>query len=156
VSHRRAGATAEGTVELARRIRADPSTVFTYFTDPERYRLWQGEEAELDPRPGGAFRVRMTGHSRQIVEGRYVEVDPPRRIVFTWGYRGNEGLPAGESRVEVVLRPDAEGTRLTVRHSGLPSDFACRFHHWGWDLTLDRLIAVAEGREPGPNPFATF
>jgi uncharacterized protein YndB with AHSA1/START domain len=152
--HRRTAT--EGVIEVERRIAADPATVFAYFTDPERYRLWQGLEAELDPRPGGTFRVTMTGHSRQVVEGEYVELDSPRRLVFTWGYPGNAGLPSGGSQVEVVLRPDGDGTLLTVRHSGLPSDNACQFHRWGWDLTLDRLVAAAAGDEPGPDPFASF
>jgi uncharacterized protein YndB with AHSA1/START domain len=152
----RALATTEGVVHVERRIAADPETVFAYFTDPERYRLWQGVEAEIDPRPGGTFRVTMTGHSTQVVEGEYLEVDPPGRIVYSWGYRGNAGLLPGASRVEVTLRPDGDGTLLVVRHSGLPSDNACRFHHWGWDLSLDRLVAVAEGDDPGPNPFASY
>jgi uncharacterized protein YndB with AHSA1/START domain len=146
----------EGVVEVERHIPADPETVFAYFTDSDRFRLWQGVDAELDPRPGGVFRVTMTGHSKQIVEGEYLEVDPPKRVVFTWGYRGNAGLLPGHSQVEVVLVPEGDETLLRVRHSGLPSDNACRFHVWGWDLSLDRLYAVATGGDPGPNPFADF
>jgi uncharacterized protein YndB with AHSA1/START domain len=143
-------------VEVERRIGAAPETVFSYFTDAERYRLWQGVDAELDPRPGGSFRVAMTGHSGQIVRGEYLEVDAPRRVVFTWGYEGNAGLVPGDSTVEVVLEPDGDGTLLRMRHSGLPSETACQFHLWGWDLSLDRLAAVAQGGDPGTNPFAAL
>jgi uncharacterized protein YndB with AHSA1/START domain len=143
-------------VEVERRIGAPPETVFAYFTDPVRYRLWQGVDAELDPRPGGIFRVVMTGQSQQIVQGQYLEVDAPRRIVFTWGYEGNTGLLPGESTVEVTLRPDGDGTVLRICHRGLPSGGACQFHEWGWDLSLDRLVAVVESRDPGPNPFLAF
>ena len=143
-------------VELERRIAAPRETVFAFFTDPERYRRWQGVDAELDPRPGGVFRVMMTGETGQVVRGEYVEVTPPHRVVFTWGYEGNEGLPPGGSTVEVVLEPDGDGTVLTLRHQGLPSDTACRLHVWGWDLTLDRLTAAASGADPGPNPFTAF
>src|SRR6266511_3381275 len=72
----------EGVIEVERRIAARPETVFSYFTDPERYRLWQGIDAELDPRPGGVFRVRMRRHARTIASGVFVEVEPPVRLVF--------------------------------------------------------------------------
>ncbi|HWC37470.1 MAG TPA: SRPBCC domain-containing protein [Acidimicrobiales bacterium] len=145
-----------GVVEVERRIDASPETVFAYFTDPERYRLWQGVDAELDPRPGGMFKVAMTGHSHQIVRGQYLEVDAPWRVVFTWGYEGNVGLLPGVSKVEVILEPDGQGTLLRIRHGALPSDAACQIHAWGWDLSLDRLVAAAERRDPGPNPFTTL
>ena len=63
-----------GVIELRRRIAASPETVFSYFVDAERYRLWQGVDAELDPRPGGLFRVTTTGHSRHVARGSYIEV----------------------------------------------------------------------------------
>jgi len=151
-----AHARSEGCIELQRRIAAPPETVFAYFTDAKRYRLWQGVDAELDPRPGGLFRVTMTGHSGQVVRGEYLEVSPPKRLVFTWGYEDNEGLQPGDSTVEVLLEPDGADTLLTLRHSGLPSETACRLHDWGWDLTLDRLDVVATGGDPGSNPFADF
>jgi uncharacterized protein YndB with AHSA1/START domain len=148
------------TIELERRIAAPPEIVFAYFTDPDRYRRWQGVDADLDPRPGGLFRVRMTGRSRHIATGEYVEVDPPRRVVFTWGWEPDESLldeqtdvPPGTSTVEVTLVPDGEATILRLRHSGLPTEPTCRFHNWGWDSTLERLVVVAQGGDPGPGPF---
>jgi uncharacterized protein YndB with AHSA1/START domain len=134
--------------------------VVSFFTDPERYRLWQGVEAELDPRPGGIFRVTMTGRSRTVARGVYVEVKPPTRLVFTWGWEqggdlpeGMHGLHPGTSTVEVVLVAHGDGPMVRVRHSGLPGDAACRFHTSGWDLTVDRLVIVAAGGDPGPSPL---
>jgi uncharacterized protein YndB with AHSA1/START domain len=154
-------ATTAGVIEVERRIAARPETVFAYFTDPERYRRWQGVDAELDPRPGGTFRVRMTGRSHMVVRGTYVEVEPPARLVFTWGWehagelgRGAHGILPGTTIVEVVLVPDGDGTIVHVWHRGLPDEAACEFHSYGWDLTLDRLVAVAIGDDPGPNPLA--
>jgi hypothetical protein len=63
-------------------------------------------------------------------------------------------LEPGTSRVEVVLEADGDSTILRLRHSGLPTAAACQFHTWGWGLTVDRLVLAAEGRDPGPNPFA--
>jgi uncharacterized protein YndB with AHSA1/START domain len=152
---------AAGVLQLERRIAARPETVFSFFTDPARYRLWQGVDAELDPRPGGIFRVTMTGRSHTVARGVFVEVEPPRRIVFTWGWERLDALPEGmqevlpgSSTVEVVLAPDGEGTLLTLRHSGLPTQAAGEFHSYGWNLSLARLLAVAAGEDPGQNPFA--
>lgn len=152
----------EGVVEVERRIAARPETVFAYFTDPERYRQWQGVEAELDPRPGGIFRVRQSGRSHTVARGEYVEVDPPTRLVFTWGWEqvdgigdGMRGIDPGSSTVEVVLVRDGDATILRVRHTGLPAtDAAYEVHGYGWNMTLDRLVAVASGADPGPYPLA--
>ena len=145
-------------IEVKRRIAASPETVFSFFTDPELYRQWQGDEAELDPRPGGIFRVKMSGQSNVTAVGEYVEVEPPTRLVYTWGFKRETALlevhqevPPGTSRVELNLIPDGDGTILRLRHSGLPSETSCQFHTFGWDVTLDRLVVAAEGGDPGPN-----
>jgi uncharacterized protein YndB with AHSA1/START domain len=144
---------------MERRIAAPPEVVFSYFTDPEKYRQWQGHEAELDPRPGGVFRVRMSRQMGTVASGTFVEIDPPRRIVYTWGWEQQDWLPEGmrldpgSSTVEITLERDGETTILRLRHGGLPTEAACQFHDWGWDLTLDRLHVAAEGGDPGPNPF---
>jgi hypothetical protein len=59
----------------------------------------------------------------------------------------------GMSTVEVTLVRDGDGTILRLRHSGLPTAAALTFHSAGWELTIDRLVAVSEGRNPGPYPF---
>ena len=153
-------ATPEGVIELERRIAAPAAIVFSYFTDPERYRLWQGVDADIDPRPGGLFRVQMTGRSHHIARGEYLEVDPPNRLLFTWGWEPAETLgtdqsevPPGTSTVEVTLVPDGEATIVRLRQSGLPSQSTCRFHTWGWDYSLLRLGVLASGGDPGPSPF---
>lgn len=152
--------TTQGVLELERRIAASPEIVFSFFTDAERYRRWQGVDAELDPRPGGRFLVRMTGQSGHVARGEFLEVTPPTRLLFTWGWEPAEGmgqdqtgLPPGSSTVEVLLVPDGNGTLLRLRHSGLPTESTARFHTWGWGFTLDRLATVAVGGDPGPNPF---
>ena|SRR5947209_8315643 len=151
---------AEDFLELERRIAAPPEVVYRYFTDPERYRLWQGHDAELDPRPGGTFRVTMSGSGHAVVRGRYVELDPPRRIVLTWGWEPADWLPEGmrmrpgSTTVEVTLIPEGEGTLLRLRHAELRTVAEQQAHTWGWNLTLDRLVLAAQGGNPGPDPFA--
>jgi uncharacterized protein YndB with AHSA1/START domain len=132
------------------RIAARPDVVFAHFTDPERMVRWKGRHAELDPRPGGVYRVDMHG---SVISGEYVAVEPYRRVVFTWGWEGEGPVPPGSSTVEVLLRPDGDGTVLTLRHSGLPDDAARAQHTQGWEHYLPRLARTAEGGDPGTDPW---
>jgi uncharacterized protein YndB with AHSA1/START domain len=133
------------------RIDAPPDVVFPYFTDPARMVDWFGLGALLDPRPGGTFRVNVNG--RDSVLGEYVEVEPPRRVVFTWGFEGSgRSTAAGSTRVEVTLEPDGEGTLVVLLHHGLSGP--ARDHHGqGWAHYLDRLAPVAAGVPPVPDPW---
>jgi uncharacterized protein YndB with AHSA1/START domain len=147
VSHPAHTPPAAEVIELERRIAAPPEIVFSYFTDPERYQLWQGIGAELDPRPGGIFRVQQND-AGFVSRGQFIEVDPPNRLVFSWGWEGIDGLPPGQSTVEVALVPDGAGTLLRLRHSGLPNESACDLHSYGWGVGLDNLVTVAAGTRP--------
>jgi uncharacterized protein YndB with AHSA1/START domain len=133
-------------IERVIEIAAPPETVFTYLIDPARYVRWKGSRAELEPRAGGVFRVEFPS-GKDVVAGRFVEVIPPRRVVFTWGWEGSEFVPPGLSTVEIDLERTGAGTRLRLVHRGLP-EAAVMTHAEGWDHFLPRLIDVAEGREP--------
>src|SRR2546429_3752964 len=101
----------ERLVEHEVRVAASPGTVFDYFTDPAKLVQWMGAEATLDPRPGGVCRIafqpprhrveflsasfgvdreqaveRFQQNSVGVMSGEFVEVDPHRRIAFTWGW----------------------------------------------------------------------
>jgi uncharacterized protein YndB with AHSA1/START domain len=140
-------------VEREVRIAARPETVFEFFTDPEKMVLWKGREADLDPQPGGVYRVEMA--DKIVARGEYVEVDSPSRVVFTWGWEGQESgphsVPPGSSRVEVTFEPDGEGTLVRLRHFDLPEE-ARQIHGEGWDLYLGRLAVAATDGDPGPDP----
>src|SRR3979490_2680360 len=98
-------------IEKVITIAARPETVFRLLTDPSQYVRWKGKLAELEPRPGGTFHVGFQ-NGKDIVDGRFVEVIPSRRVVFTWGWRDNPVVPPGSSTVEIDLEPDGQGTRL--------------------------------------------
>ena len=133
-------------------IRARPETVFAYFTDPEKLMRWKGIHANIHPAPGGIFRVDLNGHD--IVRGVYAEVVPYSRVIFTWGWEGEASqVPPGSSTVEVTLIPDEQGTYVRLRHLNLSPDQQ-EAHRMGWDHYLPRLATVAEGRDPGPDPWA--
>jgi uncharacterized protein YndB with AHSA1/START domain len=139
-------------VEQEIRIAATPETVFAFFTDPDKMARWKGREAELDPRPGGAYRVVIS--DKAIARGEYVELDPPRRVVFTWGWEGEgNAVPPGSSTVEIDLAPEGDGTLVHLVHRDLPEDERGQHEH-GWLHFLGRLQKAAVGEDPGPDPFA--
>jgi uncharacterized protein YndB with AHSA1/START domain len=100
---------------------------------------WMGELAVLDPRPGGEFTLFFGGNA---VRGRYLELDPPRRVVISWGRGGSAEFPPEASTLEVTLEPEGAGTRVSIVHSGLPEAEAPR-HAAGWRGYLARLAEVA-------------
>jgi uncharacterized protein YndB with AHSA1/START domain len=128
-------------------IEAPPSVVFEYFTKPETLASWMGDRAILDPRPGGQFIVFF---DQRAVEGRYVEIEPPTRLVISWGRVGSAAFAPGSSTLEVTLTTEGTGTRVQIVHSGLPKAEARR-HALGWVHYLGRLSRVASGREVEPH-----
>ncbi len=137
-------------IELTTRIRARPEDVFPYLVDPSLYIRWQGVRAELQPEPGGRYRVEIL--PGRVVSGHFVELEPPRRVVFTWGWEGDALVPPGSSTVEVTLEPDAGETLVRLRHTGLPNAAAIEEHSLGWNHYVARLTAAAGGTDPGPDP----
>lgn len=127
--------------------------VFTMFTDPRQLVRWIGISADLEPQPGGRFRFEV--EPGQFCEGQYVIVDPPGRLVFTWGWTDpGFGLAPGTSRVEVTLTrsgDDGRGTLLRLVHTGLAGDLGL-LHEDGWSRFLARLTAVAAGEQPASYP----
>jgi uncharacterized protein YndB with AHSA1/START domain len=141
-------------VEVEVRIAAKLETVFDFFTDPGKMIQWMGRAAELDARPGGAFRCDING--RRIASGEYVEVDPPHRIVFSWGWEGeNSEVGPGSTRVEVLLTADGENTHVRLVHHDLPTADSAQNHTRGWRHYLDRLAVVGAGGDPGPDPWSS-
>lgn len=133
------------------RVVATPETVFGFFTEPEQMCSWMGTSAELDPRPGGGFRVEVIP-GMAVASGTYVEVDPPTRVVFSWGWEGDGfPVPPGSSTVEVTLEADGDGTLVRLRHSGLPDEQQASEHTKGWTHYLARLEVASAGGDPGPD-----
>jgi uncharacterized protein YndB with AHSA1/START domain len=142
-------------VERELEIAASPQRVWSFLVDPEKAVRWMGVSALLDPRPGGEYRVVvLPGHTAR---GEFVELDPPHRLVFTWGWEpeGDEpsAVPAGSSTIEIELVPTGEGTLLRFTHRDLPSPESAESHGRGWDYYLGRLEAASTGRDPGPDPW---
>ncbi|HEY6255796.1 MAG TPA: SRPBCC domain-containing protein [Xanthobacteraceae bacterium] len=134
-------------------IDAAPEEVFAYLTESRKYLLWMGVDAELDPRPGGRFKVDPNG--RDVIFGEFLEVVPPRRVVFTWGFdEPDHPMPAGSSRVEIDLVAQDGGTLLRLQHFGVTGSRREQ-HAGGWQHYLSRLTIVVAGGDPGPDPYGT-
>jgi uncharacterized protein YndB with AHSA1/START domain len=118
-------------------IAAPPDVVWVCWTDPARLVKWMGRTAAIELVPGGPIRVEYANGA--VMLGAIVEVDAPRRLVFTWGWEDpDEAVGPGASRVEVDLDVVPEGTRVRVRHLGLSATEAAS-HAQGWDYFLGRL-----------------
>lgn len=124
-------------------IAAEPEQVFPYFTRPEAIVRWMGDHAVLDPRPDGEFTLDINGVP---VRGRYLELDPPRRLVISWGHAGSETLPPGASTVEITLtqmkaaRRSASPTAVCPISKRASTRSAGRTSSNGWSLLAPAVI----------------
>ena len=105
-------------------IDASPETVWEFLVDPEKVARWKGLPATaFDPQPGGAYRIEIV--PGRVASGAFVELERPRRLVYTWGWEpGPEGpnpVPPGSSTVEIELEPVDGGTKLRFTHRDLPA-----------------------------------
>ena len=143
---------ATNAVEQEIRIEASPETVFAYLVDSEKMPLWMGAQADLDPRPGGLFWMKVSDN--WTARGEFVEVESPHRVVFTWGWeRDGANVPPGTSTVEITLEADGDATLLRLVHRDLPEDSRGPHEH-GWTTYLGRLAIRAGGDDPGADPNA--
>ena len=137
--------------ELVREImiEATPETIWPFLTEPDELVEWHGTFAEIDPRPGGIYRVLVAGQFQSA--GEYVEVVPMEKVVFTFGWEEDgHPIPAGSTTIEITLHPEGDKTRVRLVHRGLPDD-AVSDHGKGWEHYLGRLAVAATGGDPGPD-----
>jgi uncharacterized protein YndB with AHSA1/START domain len=129
---------------IKRRFKAPPAKVFAAFADPEKVKGWMGPgemkavHAETDTRSGGRYRWVMQAPSgeQHDVSGVYREVIPNEKLVFTWAWKDT---PERESIVTVLLKPDGDGTLLTLTHEQFFDEDARDRHQGGWNGALDKM-----------------
>ena len=130
-------------VTVTRVLPADPATVFAAWTDAESLKSWffPGDvsvpEVRIDARVGGRFFIAMRGNESGKNfdhQGEYLELDPPRRLVFTWRALF---LDVPDSVITIELEPTGDGTRLTLTHARIHDpDFAKNYTE-GWGKILE-------------------
>ena len=133
-------------------IRAPAQVVYELLTDARSFAEWMAVEAELEPWADGT--VRWQHANGDVCRGRFIELVPHQRVVFTYGWeRVDVGIPPGSTTVEIDLVETNGSTTLRLVHRGLAPP-AADAHAVGWRHYLDRLAARAEGGDPGPDPWA--
>jgi uncharacterized protein YndB with AHSA1/START domain len=139
-------------LERTVRIAASPDIVFGYFTDSARWAAWWGAGSAIDARVGGDVLIRSPNAPEAV--GTVEAIDPPRRIVFTMGYRSGKPFPPGASRVTISLHATADGTRLHLVHAA--ADAGARDEYvqgWRYQLSLFANL-VLDSVNADPNGLA--
>ena len=140
--------TAEKTsLEIKRFIKAPRDRVYAAWTDPAQLREWFGPEnvrtrdLVAETRVGGKFRWDLTNPEGEemTVQGEYRELQPGRKIVFTWQWQDDETWENRNSIVTVELSDVAGGTELRLLHEQLPSEESRDNHNDGWNSLLNKL-----------------
>jgi uncharacterized protein YndB with AHSA1/START domain len=129
---------------LKRRLHAPPEKVYAAWTDPEKLIKWFGpdagpvKQAELDVRRGGKYAIVFYTEDGEEhhVSGAYRDVVPNEKLVFTWAWRS---MPERQSLVTVLIRPEPEGSLLTLIHEQFFDEAARDRHEHGWTGCLDKL-----------------
>jgi uncharacterized protein YndB with AHSA1/START domain len=129
---------------LKRRFKAPPAKVFAAWTDPEKVTRWMGPgevkavSAECDVRVGGRYRwlMRAPSGEEHDVGGVYREVVPNEKLVFTWAWKST---PERESLVTILIKPDGDGSLLTLTHEQFFDEDARDRHQQGWAGALDKM-----------------
>jgi uncharacterized protein YndB with AHSA1/START domain len=138
------GVAAKPSLTLKRRLNAAPAKVYAAWTDPAKLKQWFGpdsgavERAETDLRVGGRYVVVFYTEDGEEhhVSGSYREVVPNKKLVFTWAWRST---PERESLVTVLIKPDGDGSLLTLIHEQFFDEAARDRHAFGWTGSLDKL-----------------
>ncbi len=137
-------------LRLSRRFKAPREAVFRAFTDPAALAKWFGPEgvnvqnAKIDLRPGGAYSMEFVDKDGERIplSGVYREIEPPRRLAFTWTW-GSTDMAGVETLVTIELAEAGAETELTLIHEKLPSRKFLDLHDQGWTSSfkcLDQLI----------------
>jgi uncharacterized protein YndB with AHSA1/START domain len=123
-------------------VPVDLATAWAHLTEPARVAAWFTDASPLG-RVGDAYRLDFGEGS--VVEGRFLELEPGRRLVHTWAWADAE--PRQETRVAWRVDPaTAGGTRISLEHDGWAeagADEAARDDHEAyWSGYLDNLAAL--------------
>ena len=133
---------------IKRRFNASPAKIFAAWTEPEKMSRWLGPvdvkrvETGTDLRVGGRYFIRMVmANDEHYSSGVYHEIVPNQKLVFTWAWKST---PERESLVTVTIKPDGDGSIMTLLHEQFFDEAARDNHNKGWTAIIDRLAAVVE------------
>jgi uncharacterized protein YndB with AHSA1/START domain len=133
---------------MTRRFAASPARVFDAWTNPKRAGRWlftgpdsEAHTTQMDLRVGGAWRIMdKRGGTQYVALGEYLEIDPPRRLVFSFG------MPQFSPEFDCViveLAPDGDGCIMTMTQEGIAPEHKAPTEH-GWNLMFNGLESLME------------
>ncbi len=139
---------AELSLTTSRTINASPETLFNAWLDPKMLQQFMRPgpdmtvpRASTDPKTGGRFDIVMQAGDNEIPHaGTYKEIDPHRRLVFTW----ESPFSADDSTVTLDFAPGDGGTEVTLTHTRFPSEESRDNHAGGWAKILELLESELE------------
>jgi uncharacterized protein YndB with AHSA1/START domain len=127
-------------------IHADRAVVFRFFTDSARWAAWWGAGSSVEPRIGGRIFIRYPNGVE--VSGEVVELVPPDRVSFTYGYVSGTPISPGGSLVTIKLEEEPAGTRVRLSHAF--AEPLVRDHHvQGWRYQLSLFANAVAGETLG-------
>ena len=153
-------------VHVSVNISAEPSTVWKFLSEGQRFASWIGafagqgpmEGTRIDPRVGGEVRVAYPGGNFGV--GMITAMESGKRLAMSWGYEDvKQGLPVGSTQIEITLTPTSHGTLVQLTHTGLPSDVVRQGHLGGWKHYLSMLAreaAMAQHQAAAQKAFDTY
>jgi uncharacterized protein YndB with AHSA1/START domain len=114
-------------------IEAPRELVFSFFTDSARWASWWGTGSTIEAKAGGRVFIKHPGGNE--ASGEVLDVEPPERIVYTYGYASGTPMPPGASRATIRLEPHERGTLLHLVHE-FPDTASREEHVQGWRYQL--------------------
>jgi uncharacterized protein YndB with AHSA1/START domain len=134
-------------LQLNRVIPAARERVFAAWTTPEAIKVWFGPDncrvldVQVDLRVDGEYCFSLSTEDLDEIKvrGRYLEVTPPTKLIYTWRWEGNSELTVGTSLVTVEFTSAGTFTEIHLTHEQLPSIESRDDHGHGWSGTLDKL-----------------
>ena len=140
------------TLRVVRTVAASPERAFEAWTTPDQVERWTcpdptaSVDVEIDLRVGGRYSIRMHVEGGPFTaHGTYREVDPPRRLAYTWCWKEEAHAMKAETVVTVEFVPVEGGTEVRLTHSGFPTADDRNGHEEGWKICVDRLADLVSG-----------
>jgi uncharacterized protein YndB with AHSA1/START domain/ketosteroid isomerase-like protein len=150
---------AQGEILATVEIAAPPERVFSALASKEIVDWWvrpgvfDTREWTGDVRKGGRWRASGVARGQPYaLEGEFLEVQPPTKLVHTWQ---RVGMPGAATTVTYHLQPIDGGTRLTLRHTGFVPPDSCGNVCEGWQSSFERLartLSAAATTSDRPDP----